>query len=75
MLTKKDICTSKYFFIQYFLIRFCVFSKIRSYFREYTGIRQQTNAGAPIIGAIMIAKIVLAALVISSCEKPMIWFP
>ena len=31
--------------------------------------------GVPIIGTIMIAKTVLAALVGSSCEKPMIWVP
>ena len=31
--------------------------------------------GTPVIGAIVIAKTVLTALVGSSCEKTMIWFP
>ena len=31
--------------------------------------------GAPIIGTIMISKTDFAALVGSSCEKPMIWVP
>ena len=48
-------------------LRFCVYPKIRPCFREYTGISRQTIAGASIIGAIMIAKTVLAALDGSSC--------
>ena len=54
---------------------FCVCSKIRLCFREYTGTNRQADAGAPIIGVIMIAKTVLAALVGLCCEKPMIWSP
>ena len=57
------------------VITFCVCSKIRLCSREYAGISQQTNAGAAIIRAIMIAKTLLVALVGSLCEKPMIWFP
>ena len=49
-------------------------SKQRSCIREYTGISRQAIAGEPIIGAIMIAKTVFAALVGSSSEKPVIWF-
>ena len=54
------------------MITIFVCSKIRLRFREYNGISRQTNAGATIIGAIMIGKIALAALVGSSCEEPMI---
>ena len=42
---------------------------------EYTGISRQTNAGAPVIGATVIAWTVSAALIGSSREKPMIGFP
>ena len=42
---------------------------------EYTGISRQTNAGALVIEAIMIARAVPAALIGSSFEKPMKWSP
>lgn len=44
------------------------------YIREYTGISRQTNARAPIVRTIVIARTVLAALVGSSCYNPMSWF-
>ena len=44
------------------------------YIREYTGISRQTNARAPIIGTVVIARTVLPDLVCSSCYNPMIWF-